>query len=220
MKKIVIVILTVIACSKTEENKKIIVSQKRLPQELADKEIVAPIKESSFDTISAIPIVNHLIESSLWFNSERDWWYANRHDKGDTIKSIVLSNVLKSGNFSAKMYKAICANAEKGENVEFGFLPFGCYYYSDKILGKVLDPFCTKDTNEIIKNLEIKGDSAKYSTEFFKVGSEIPYNDDRYEWLSKLGENNEKWLYTVYLVKEDGEWKIDKVDKYFGLYKE
>jgi hypothetical protein len=38
--------------------------------------------------------------------------------------------------------------------------------------------------------------------------------------MSEIGEQGEKWLFAVHLVKEDGEWKIDKVDKFFGLYKE
>lgn len=174
----------------------------------------------SSDSLDFMDQINVLLESSFWFNNQREAWISTWQEKGDTIKSIVLNEALKSGKFSKNMYKIICINSENKKNMEFGFLHFGCYYYNNKVIGGLMNSFCKKDTNEIIKNLVIKGDSAMYITEFYNVLNEAPYNVDGFEWMSEVGEQGEKWLFAVHLVKEDGEWKIDKVDKHLGLYKE
>src|SRR5689334_18093543 len=110
MKKIKIVfaftILTIFGCSKTDERRDSNVLEKdqsaRLAKEEADGQ---PIIEATFDKLKVMPIINHLIESSIWFNNERDWWFANRDSIGDSIKSIVLNNTMMSGKFTNKMYK-------------------------------------------------------------------------------------------------------------------
>jgi len=217
---IVIAIFFSVACSKINEQNENAVQQSVKSDVPRNSDTLMTKEKIIIDTLKAMVIVNHLIESSRWFYSEREWWLLNWQSKGDTMKLIVLNKALNSGMFSNDMYKTICLNAEKKENIVNVALHFGNYFHSEKLMGRLLNSFCKKDTNEIIKNLEITGDSARYITEFYNVLNEAPYNIDGFEWMSDIGEHDEKWLFAVYLVKEDGEWKIDKVDKYFGLYNE
>ncbi|GAL87070.1 hypothetical protein MYP_4300 [Sporocytophaga myxococcoides] len=222
MNKIVIVIaiLVAVACSNIKETNENVVHQNVKSEEGKRSDTLLVEEVIIIDTLNAMAIVHELLQSSAWFYNERELWILNWQSKGDTMKSIVLNKALSSDLFSNDMYKTICLNAEKKENIENLALHFGNYFHSTKLLGRLLKSFCKKDTNEIIKNLEIKGDSARYTTEFYNVLNEAPYNVDGFEWMSEVGEQGEKWLFAVHLVKEDGEWKIDKVDKHFGLYKE
>jgi len=179
-----------------------------------DKEPVA------IDTLEAMAIVNRLIDASIWFKEGRRWWVRNWQSMGDTIKYVVLSKALNSGKFSKTMYKTICENAERKENIEDMVLHFGSYFYNKKFMGRLLGSFCKMDTSEIIRNLTILGDSARYITKLDWVLPEPPYNVDGFEWMSEYGQNGEEWHFAVYLVKEDRDWKIDKIDHYFGISNE
>lgn len=156
-------------------------------------------------------IVAQLINASKWLRKEFNHWYRNQ--ELDSIELIILNNAKSSRYFSSRMLDSIESRIKQP-----GKLNFHRYFYNAGRLSETFGSFSTKDSLEINKNLVINNETANYTTHFTSVMEEVPHQEEGYEWILDIGKNKERWLFSVLLVKENGEWKIDLLDKKFTVY--
>jgi hypothetical protein len=158
-------------------------------------------------------VYNILINASAWLRKAFNHWHNNQ--QLDSIELIILKNAKYSGYFSSRMIDTIELRIKQPGN-----LKFHRYFYNAGKLSETFGSFSTKDSIEITKNLFFDKDLAIYTTLFSNVLNDVPVHEEGYEWLFDIGKNKERWLFSVQLVKEDGEWKIDLIDKKYTVYKQ
>lgn len=156
-------------------------------------------------------IINVLISASKWHLKSFDEWH--REDKYRKLNEDILDHISSSPFFTTSFYNGIKKRIEKERPDHYR----ECFY--DYGLGIVLNSFSSDFAKEIKANLVfLSSDTARYTTLYYYVLNDVPYNDEDFAWLSEQGENDEMWRFSVILIKENGEWKIDHLDKYFGKY--
>lgn len=207
----IIGLLFMIACgNKTVTQEKIINSNEE--QTRVENQTIQQEKDtlhSKQDHQEAEKITTVLLESGNWFEEQKLLWQRERINREDSIRGVLVDNAKNSGYFTDRMHQTIIANS--------GNRKYGEYYYGYN-LGRLLKAFSSNDKEEIRKNISITGDSATYVTNYHNVLNDVPSNDEQYDWLMESSPENERWLFAVQLVKENGQWKIDQLGRKFTVY--
>ena len=168
-------------------------------------------------------VVNMLMDASNWFGDKREDWMIMVSMEGDGFRNdrakwgrIVNSWVDSSGYFSSNFVKRQMARQLERKYDHFGLMFF------EHNLGGMLHSLSSKDTAQVEARLKpLSDDRYVYADYFDVVLNSVPIPDqiDDYDWtwLWDKGENGEIWLFSVEIIRENGSWVIDKIDRRFDV---
>ena len=165
-------------------------------------------------------IVNMLLDASNWFGDKREDWMMKSsvgdHQFDNNWDVIVNSWTDSSGYFSSNFVKRQMARQLERKYDHFGLMFF------EHNLGDMLHSLSSKDTAQVEARLKpLSDDRYVYADYFDVVLNSVPIPDqiDDYDWtwLWDKGENGEIWLFSVEIIRENGSWVIDKIDRRFDV---
>jgi len=160
-------------------------------------------------------IKNFLLASDSWFKSKKEIYIFDYNEELSSNWNKTIIDWIKESSFFSKDF--ISRLDQEFDNDKH----FGLYFYDYCDLGEMLKALCNEQEDFILNEIE-KGpyDSYRYVTPWINVLNSFPDEEDTYLWMYERGDNGEEWQYSMIIIKEDGKWVIDKIERYFAVTKD
>lgn len=160
-------------------------------------------------------IAKVLSAANNWFiEAKGNWQLEQSIDDGKIIWSKKIVQGIKESNyFSNNFIEGLDSEMDNEKH-------FGLYFYDYQDLGEMLKALCDEDEETIINGLKkISDDKYRYITHFSTVLNSIPdpNYDEKYMWMWETGEKEEIWYFSIIIIKEEGNWRIDKFERFYSI---